>query len=841
MNSSFESSNTDPVNQAPLSELDGEPLSAGGSTRSLSSSLKQRHHPTNNPGMGRFARHHNGTNTSNSNAGGTISSRPHRPQQNPHPHTQSHSHHTQTSAEGHSPLVSLDYDPKLTAIGYGNVVKQAILDRFRPDLSFPAKFEAMIQYEEIWEEELLSPISFTPLSRDEVTAVNSGNFASNAASGHSSSGTGPRRGGAPIPSRRGRGRGAITAGGVRGGGHGSFTSGSLDRSTMKSSHTSTGDEYPEGESGSLPRNLHHSLDDGGHDNEGEEEILWSIPMADSTLGTFDDQGNFTMTSSPSNRRDEFTTMEGSELAKIPGHDRLPPPHLSHQHHYQPHTVEKKEEIETMMITRWLYRDPSGQIQGPFNTEKMMNWYNRNYFPENLPLRRDQDVIFEPLSAWKLKYGGKNPFEVELEKQKAINKPSMTPTSSGNSSISSSIDEKPISSPPTTTTATTSNESHTGAIFAKLGIPWIGSLVSNTGTSPKPIESTKGGNNVATTNAGPTIAPASSSAAKGPTKIQPLAEEELSFLQKLGNKQSKASSSAESMAISSSPKEKAPLPLVEPLSKLRINNSNSQSTSTTSPSSITHQHPPSPKSLIAPLEVKPVVSPTVGWAKPTQSIAPKSLDEIIKEEEKAAAVAEEERIRKTLLIGAGAPRSFAETLRKADISGGSPPVIAPKSITTPTMTSTSPTIAASLKPPFVTKTINNQSALARKNDANKAATSPTESLRSWCLAQLKPLEASYDIQMCTILLMEFRSPVEVRGFVEDNLKSNHNVNLKTFTEEFIRRRFDGSSNNNGAGSDGQNKASKPVTMSTSQDNVDHVGKGSEEAEFVTVGKKSHRKK
>jgi hypothetical protein len=82
-----------------------------------------------------------------------------------------------------------------------------------------------------------------------------------------------------------------------------------------------------------------------------------------------------------------------------------------------------------------------------------------------------------------------------------------------------------------------------------------------------------------------------------------------------------------------------------------------------------------------------------------------------------------------------------------------------------------------------------------------------------LAQLKPLEASYDINMCTILLMELRTPVEIAGFIEDNMKSTR-MDMRTFLNELVERRF-----------------GVPTL----------VEPPSEDVEFQTVGRKQHRKK
>ncbi len=67
-------------------------------------------------------------------------------------------------------------------------------------------------------------------------------------------------------------------------------------------------------------------------------------------------------------------------------------------------------------TQWLYRDPSGHVQGPFSSVRMLEWYNGNYFPENLPLRREQDPFFEPLSMWKVKCAGQIPFAAYTQKK-----------------------------------------------------------------------------------------------------------------------------------------------------------------------------------------------------------------------------------------------------------------------------------------------------------------------------------------------------------------------------------------------------------------------------------------
>ncbi|EJU00941.1 hypothetical protein DACRYDRAFT_22798, partial [Dacryopinax primogenitus] len=53
---------------------------------------------------------------------------------------------------------------------------------------------------------------------------------------------------------------------------------------------------------------------------------------------------------------------------------------------------------------WYYKDPTGQMQGPFPAPTMQEWYEGNYFPDDLLLRRDGDDFLEPLQELKRRAG-----------------------------------------------------------------------------------------------------------------------------------------------------------------------------------------------------------------------------------------------------------------------------------------------------------------------------------------------------------------------------------------------------------------------------------------------------
>ncbi|KAG9068564.1 hypothetical protein KI688_010839 [Linnemannia hyalina] len=56
------------------------------------------------------------------------------------------------------------------------------------------------------------------------------------------------------------------------------------------------------------------------------------------------------------------------------------------------------------LSKWLYRDPSGNVQGPFASEEMHEWYKGGFFTMDLLVKREQDANFEPLGALIRKIG-----------------------------------------------------------------------------------------------------------------------------------------------------------------------------------------------------------------------------------------------------------------------------------------------------------------------------------------------------------------------------------------------------------------------------------------------------
>ncbi|XP_063298454.1 GRB10-interacting GYF protein 2 isoform X4 [Pelobates fuscus] len=58
--------------------------------------------------------------------------------------------------------------------------------------------------------------------------------------------------------------------------------------------------------------------------------------------------------------------------------------------------------------KWYYKDPQGEIQGPFSNREMAEWFQAGYFPMSLLLRRVCDEAFQPLGDL-IKMWGRVPF------------------------------------------------------------------------------------------------------------------------------------------------------------------------------------------------------------------------------------------------------------------------------------------------------------------------------------------------------------------------------------------------------------------------------------------------
>jgi hypothetical protein len=67
-------------------------------------------------------------------------------------------------------------------------------------------------------------------------------------------------------------------------------------------------------------------------------------------------------------------------------------------------TEEKSSLEMqgaqrIMETKWFYRDPQGQEQGPFSNDEMVEWFHHGYFTMQLSVRRQCDAAYLSLGTF----------------------------------------------------------------------------------------------------------------------------------------------------------------------------------------------------------------------------------------------------------------------------------------------------------------------------------------------------------------------------------------------------------------------------------------------------------
>lgn len=117
----------------------------------------------------------------------------------------------------------------------------------------------------------------------------------------------------------------------------------------------------------------------------------------------------------------FGSTSGADLTGGSGGlSSLVPPGLSGSSSSPP--AKKPEEI------KWFYRDPSGQVQGPFEAQEMQDWYKAGFFTPTLMLRRDDESVFEPLMVLTQKVGNEDQPFLQPRPSASVAQPPVPPPS-----------------------------------------------------------------------------------------------------------------------------------------------------------------------------------------------------------------------------------------------------------------------------------------------------------------------------------------------------------------------------------------------------------------------------
>ena len=559
----------------------------------------------------------------------------------------------------------------------------------------------------------------------------------------------------------------------------------------------------------------HRIED---DSIEDPENLWATPSNDtfgtSDFGTFDENGMFRAAGNSSildgGLEDNFsassTAFEGFMQTR---HHHVAPPQPPVPAQLIP-AAPLSPPVAIPHITpdtQWLYRDPSGQIQGPFPSHRMIEWYNGKYFPENLPLRREQDAFFEPLSTWKTKCAGQVPFiaytDVKVQ-EPAVEKPLSFGTihHAESSSVTQWFNEPEQPAVIKSTPA--------ASIYVDAPIQTTRSLpIESLFSLPKPVapEIEKPASPEVMMPTWKKLDKPSIAAKFGQMSLDTDVAEPLA-------PKTVATSASKSLETLSSK------PLLSESAKPATSSwSNSPTASTGSlkkislseimrsgedPNIILEKEKPTSS-----VNATPVVSSAngSGWAKlsasPVQSLSSIQAEEASRQQSMAAASG----LSSSTAAAAPSSKSFADLVRSAGVIQGnivvSPSVIVgePARPLTERKNSFSGqsglnAVASSHSIDFsapVTKPSASSTHLAKPQSTISQSNQSAPSLEDWCISSLKQspsLSKSIDPQTCTILLMDLPNPSALLTFALETLKPLESgaFDLAAFSHDFSARKF-----------------------------------------------------
>jgi hypothetical protein len=666
----------------------------------------------------------------------------------------------------------------LTPLGAANPLKDALLARYqlvRNAFNQTAFIESLNLspqvLADIWLPVGFAPVSFEPLSEEEEKASSTGQFGN-------------------LNARNGPGRGNyVSPGGSGSGGDNNYRRGHTANSNYSPANRRPRTNSSFTANGANSRNNpnqhqnyrqdHHQDDDTIEDPDN----LWATPSQDtmgaSDFGSFDENGIFKAGGGSLGALEDFTaasaTFDGFMQGR-PSQQTQPPAQAQTQQQQLPIEVTSSQPTSSIAIplitadTQWLYRDPSGQIQGPFPSHRMIEWYNGKYFPENLPLRREQDPFFEPLSTWKSKCAGQIPF-IAYTTVKASNPiPSATASNPIPSPVAVKVETKKQFN--NTTESSSFNPASQTNTSRTTNLP-LENLFSPTKkpTSPDVLMPVSGWKKLET--------PSSSSA-----------QVSSEFGQLNLNIETKPTKATE-VPIEESPKLQA---IAKPTTSTNTtpswsNNAASSSTGSLKKISLSEilmtQQAEEPEKKTTPVSSSPS---DAGWAKlsssPVQSLSKiQSEEEIIKQQQQPSATS-----------SSSASKSFADLVRSAGTITTGNIVVSPISTSTPPLTE-----KKTIKPsPIITKPQPQAKPVqSTQTSTATATTTAVPSVNDWCLNTLKqsgPLSKAIDPQTCTILLLDLPNPSALYSFALETLKplltaqDASSFDLAAFAHELSTKKF-----------------------------------------------------
>ncbi|XP_028839217.1 GRB10-interacting GYF protein 1 isoform X2 [Denticeps clupeoides] len=149
----------------------------------------------------------------------------------------------------------------------------------------------------------------------------------------------------------------------------------------------------------LPTAVLTDLHPPGGDNEEEDGMKHLQQEAEKMVASLQDTS-----------LEEECFTQALQESHIPSHTHPHPTAHSHAHP-TPHTLAHSASalpLSHEAAMKWFYKDPQGEIQGPFSTVEMCEWFQAGYFTMTLLVKRGCDEGFQPLGEV-IKMWGRVPF------------------------------------------------------------------------------------------------------------------------------------------------------------------------------------------------------------------------------------------------------------------------------------------------------------------------------------------------------------------------------------------------------------------------------------------------
>lgn len=93
----------------------------------------------------------------------------------------------------------------------------------------------------------------------------------------------------------------------------------------------------------------------------------------------------------------------------------------------PQASQEELEKEALKLVNWTYKDPSGNVQGPFPAKNMHDWNQQGYFVPSLLVKRESDVAYETVATLTLLSPDPNEIFFQRPVVKAPAPPGLHPT------------------------------------------------------------------------------------------------------------------------------------------------------------------------------------------------------------------------------------------------------------------------------------------------------------------------------------------------------------------------------------------------------------------------------